>query len=123
MPEAQSTVRGIFEEHLPAKLRAKPDVVAKINAVYQFNVDGPDGGAWTVDCTAPGGKITAGVDPAARCTVNITDRDFLGILAGRLNPQMAFLSGKLRIQGDMGLAMKLQQILDLSEVPPRGCPP
>jgi putative sterol carrier protein len=43
--------------------------------------------------------------------VNCTDGDFLNIVNGKLNPQMAFMSGKLRIQGDMGLAMKLQQIL------------
>jgi putative sterol carrier protein len=30
---------------------------------------------------------------------------------GKINPQMAFMSGKLKIQGDMGLALKLQQIL------------
>jgi hypothetical protein len=107
----KSSVKGIFEQHLPAKLQAKPDVVAKINAVYQFNVSGPDGGSWTVDCTAPGGKVTAGTDPSAGCTVQVADSDFLGIVQGKVNPAMAFMTGKLRIQGDMGLAMKLQQIL------------
>lgn len=106
-----SSVKGIFEHHLPARLQAKPDVVAKINAVYQFNVSGPEGGAWTVDCTAPGGKVTAGTDPGAGCTVHVADTDFLGIVQGKVNPAMAFMTGKLRIQGDMGLAMKLQQIL------------
>ena len=43
--------------------------------------------------------------------MNATDADFLAIVNGKLNPQMAFMSGKLKIQGDMGLAMKLQQIL------------
>jgi putative sterol carrier protein len=111
MAETATTVKDIFERHLPGRLQAKPDVVAKINAVYQFNISGPEGGSWSVDCTAPGGKVVAGTDPGARCTVAATDRDFLGIVNGKLNPQMAFMSGKLRIQGDMGLAMKLQQIL------------
>ena len=111
MAETATTVKDIFERHLPARLQAKPDVVAKINAVYQFNISGPEGGSWSVDCTAPGGKVVSGTDPGARCTVAATDRDFLGIVNGKLNPQMAFMSGKLRIQGDMGLAMKLQQIL------------
>ena len=106
-----ASVKDVFETHIPARLQAKPDVVQKINAVYQFDISGPDGGKWSVDCTAPGGKISAGTAPAARCTVAATDQDFLGILNGKLNPQMAFMSGKLRIQGDMGLAMKLQQIL------------
>jgi hypothetical protein len=108
---AASNVKDVFEHHIPAKFQAKPDVVTKINAIYQFNISGPGGGSWTVDCTAPGGKIAAGTVADARCTVAATDQDFLAIVNGKLNPQMAFMSGKLKIQGDMGLAMKLQQIL------------
>ncbi len=111
MADNVTTVKDVFERHLPARLASKPDVLAKINAVYQFIISGPEGGSWAVDCTAPGGKVIAGAVPAARCTVVAVDKDFLGIVNGKLNPQMAFMSGKLRIQGDMGLAMKLQQIL------------
>ena len=111
MGEPVQSVKDLFERHMPARLKAKPDVVAKINAVYQFNVSGPGGGAWSVDCTSPGGLISQGTSPAARCTVVITDADLINVVNGRLNPQMAFMSGKLKIQGDMGLAMKLQQIL------------
>jgi hypothetical protein len=106
-----TSVKDVFDRHLPERLRAKPDVVARINAVYQFVISGPGGGSWAVDCTAPGGRIEAGTAAAAKCTVAATDQDFLAIVNGKLNPQMAFMSGKLKIQGDMGLAMKLQQIL------------
>lgn len=105
------SVKDVFEKHMPEKLKGKPDVVAKINAIYQFNISGPAGGQWSVDCTRPGGSVTAGTSPGAKCTVAATDADFLNIVNGKLNPQMAFMSGKLKIQGDMGLAMKLQQIL------------
>ncbi|HYG65998.1 MAG TPA: SCP2 sterol-binding domain-containing protein [Anaeromyxobacteraceae bacterium] len=108
---AASNVREVFETHIPGRLRAKPDVVQKINAIYQFNISGPNGGHWSVDCTNPEARITEGQSPNAKCTVNATDLDFLNIVNGKLNPQMAFMSGKLKIQGDMGLAMKLQQIL------------
>ncbi len=111
MGEPVQNVKDLFERHMPERLRSRPDVVAKINAVYQFNVSGPDGGAWSVDCTAPGGQVQAGTSPAARCTVVITAADLVSVVNGKLNPQMAFMSGKLKIQGDMGLAMKLQQIL------------
>jgi putative sterol carrier protein len=106
-----TSVKDVFEKHIPAKLQAKPDVVSKINAVYQFNIGGPEGGTWAVDCTQPGGKVQAGQVANARCTVAATDQNFLDIVNGKLNAQMAFMSGKLKIQGDMGLAMKLQQIL------------
>src|SRR5512142_3488645 len=108
---AVTTVKEIFEKHIPARFQAKPDVVQKINAIYQFNITGPGGGAWSVDCTQPGGKIQPGSAPNAKCTVAATDQDFLAIVNGKLNAQMAFMSGRLKIQGDMGLALKLQQIL------------
>ena len=111
MGEPVQSVKDVFERHMPGRLQAKPDVVAKINAVYQFNISGPGGGAWSVDCTVPGGAVSSGTSAAARCTVAMTDTDFVNLVNGKLNPQMAFMSGKLKIQGDMGLAMKLQQIL------------
>lgn len=111
MADPVTSVKEVFERHIPAKLQAKPDVVSKINAIYQFNITGPGGGTWAVDCTLPGGKVHTGPLADARCTVAATDQHFLDIVNGKLNPQMAFMSGKLKIQGDMGLAMKLQQIL------------
>jgi putative sterol carrier protein len=111
MADPVASVKDVFERHIPAKLQAKPDVVAKIGAVYQFNISGPDGGTWSVDCTQPGGTVQPGSAPNAKCTVAAVDLDFLAIVNGKLNAQMAFMSGKLKIQGDMGLAMKLQQIL------------
>ena len=111
MADPVSSVKDVFERHIPAKLLAKPDVVGKIAAVYQFNIAGPGGGTWSVDCTQPGGKVQAGPVGNAKCTVSATEQNFLDIVNGKLNAQMAFMSGKLKIQGDMGLAMKLQQIL------------
>jgi putative sterol carrier protein len=110
MAEAVRSVQEIFERHLPERLRSKPDVVAKINAIYQFNISGAGGGAWSIDCTS-GGQVSSGTAAGARCTVAMTDADFLAVVNGKLNPQMAFMTGKLKIQGDMALAMKLQQIL------------
>ena len=106
-----ANVKDVFERHMPEKLKNKPDVVSKINAVYQFNITGPGGGTWSVDCTQPGGRIQAGSAATPKCTVAAVDQDFLAIVNGKLNAQMAFMSGKIRIQGDMGLALKLQQIL------------
>lgn len=111
MAEQATSVKDVFERQIPARLQAKPDVVSKINAIYQFNISGAGGGSWSVDCTQPGGKVAAGPAAGAKCTVAATDQDFLAIVNGKLNPQMAFMSGKLKIQGDMGLALKLQQIL------------
>jgi putative sterol carrier protein len=111
MADPVTSVQDIFEKHIPHRLASKPDLIEKINAVYQFNIAGPGGGVWSVDCTQPGGKVQPGSAPNAKCTVSAVDLDFLAIVNGKLNAQMAFMSGKLKIQGDMGLALKLQQIL------------
>jgi hypothetical protein len=106
-----TSVKDLFERHITERLRRKFDLVEKIDAVYQFDISGPGGGTWTVDCTQPGGKVTSGREPSAGCIVTCGDGDLLDIVTGKLSAQMAFMSGRLRIQGDPGLAMKLQQIL------------
>jgi len=111
MGEPVQSVKEVFETHIPARLKAKPDLIGKINAVYQFNISGAEGGAWSVDCTQPGGAVAVGSAASPRCTVSMVDADFLKLVTGKLNAQMAFMTGKIKIQGDMGLAMKLQQLL------------
>ena len=47
----------------------------------------------------------------ADCTIHITFADFKALINGDLNPMMAFMGGKIRIDGDMGVAMQLQNLL------------
>ena len=107
---AFATAREIFETYLPSRFASKADLVAKVNAAYKFVLEGPGGGTWVVDLTKPGGKVTAGDAPAG-CTITMATVDFLEMMNGKLNAQMAFLAGKLRVAGDMGLALKLSGIL------------
>lgn len=50
-------------------------------------------------------------DQPADCTIAMAKSDFESMAQGQLDPTMAFMSGKLKIQGDMGVAMKLQPLL------------
>ena len=50
-------------------------------------------------------------DGAADCTVTADAETFQSLLDGDLDPTAAFMGGKLRVEGDMGLAMKLGSIL------------
>ena len=103
--------KNIFEETLPAELKKKGDDVLKVNAVYQFKISGPEGGDWYVDTTKSGGEVGAGENPKAKCTISISDKDFMDLISGKLKGQMAVMTGKLKIKGDMSLAMKLGSVI------------
>ncbi len=107
---AVNTAKEVFDTHLPTRLKAKADVLSKINAKYKFVISGDGGGTWVVDLTTPGGQVSAG-DAQANCTITMAAKDFVDLINGKLNGQMAFMTGKLKVAGDMGLAMKLQQVL------------
>lgn len=101
----------IFGQKIPERLKTRADKVAGINSIYQFDLTGEGGGSWVLDLTQPGGKISKGNSEAAKCIVTVASSDFSDIIEGKLNPQMAFMTGKLKVKGDMGLALKLGNIL------------
>ncbi len=101
----------MFFEQMKTKIAGNPELVKKLNTIYQFKLNGPGGGEWYVDLTKPGGEIGKGTNPGAKCTITMSDADFLALVQGKINSQMAFMTGKLKIQGDMGLALKLQNLL------------
>ena len=105
------TPKSIFTDDLPKKLKDKGDDVTKVNAIYQFNITGDEGGNWWVDTTKSGGEVGEGDNEGAKCVITMASSDFVDMVTGKLNGQMAFMTGKLKIAGDMGLAMKLQKIL------------
>ena len=104
---AEPTVKEFFES-LESKLNSEPSKLAGMNAVYQFQV-----GDKTYSVSMKDGKSS--VAPAAasepNCTVTMAETDFLEMITGRLNGQMAFMTGKLKVAGDMGLALKLESFL------------
>src|SRR6476619_5213694 len=110
-PMPEYTPKSYFEEKIAQKLVAKPDISKAVNAVYEFNITGDNGGVWTVDLTKEPGVVTPGTTGQAKCTVTASTGDFMNIVSGKMNAQMAFMSGKLKIKGDMGLAMKLQKVI------------
>ena len=109
MPD--QTPKSFFEEKIAQKLKDKPETSKAVNSIYEFNITGENGGVWTVDLTQEPGVVTPGTTGQAKCTVTATTGDFMNIVSGKMNPQMAFMSGKLKIKGDMGLAMKLQKVI------------
>ncbi|MBL7686031.1 MAG: SCP2 sterol-binding domain-containing protein [Deltaproteobacteria bacterium] len=102
---------SIFGEKIPERLKQRADKISSINSVYQFDITGEGGGTWVIDLTQPGGAVTQGASEAAKCIVTMDASNFSDLIEGKLNPQMAFMTGKLKVKGDMGLALKLGAIL------------
>ncbi|MCA9774372.1 MAG: SCP2 sterol-binding domain-containing protein [Myxococcales bacterium] len=104
-----SAVSDIMDNRIGAGINENPENAKKINAIYKFNITGDGGGTWLVNMKDKPGVTTG--DGTADCTITMAAADFIDLVNGKLNGQMAFMSGKLKIAGDMGLAMKLQKLL------------
>ena len=98
------TAREFFET---LESRVDPSKAAGINASYLFDVDGA--GRWKVDVTDAGVNVTEGADEAD-CTISVSEQNFQRLVGGDLNPMTAYMTGKLKVKGDMGAAMKLQKL-------------
>lgn len=105
------TPKEIFEQRIADRLIKNPDVAEKINASYQFDLTGDGGGQWVVDLTKKENFVVAGNIESPKVTITMAAKDFVDMVEGRLNGQMAFMTGKLKLKGEMSLALKLQQIL------------
>lgn len=104
-----TTTKEIFEK-VERKIRERSDELSEIRAVYKFELEGPDGGIWIVDLR----EETMGVRQAeedAQCTFKSKDVHFISMFTGKLRPESALLTGKVKMSGDIALATKLGQIL------------
>jgi hypothetical protein len=108
-----NNAKELFDEQLPAALKAHPEKARSVNAVYMFKIAGDDGGDWTVDLTSDPPTCTRGDSGKAQCTIEVAHEDFKAMLG---NPQVGmqlYFQGKLRVSGDPMLATKLQQFLTM----------
>ncbi|KTF80401.1 hypothetical protein cypCar_00047040, partial [Cyprinus carpio] len=103
----------VFKE-IEKKLQEEGEAyIKKIGGVFAFKVkDGPGGSEalWVVDVKNGKGSVTNDAGKKADCTIAMSDSDLLELMTGQLNPQTAFFQGKLKITGNMGMAMKLQNL-------------
>jgi len=105
-----ATVREIVDG-LSQRIQQNSGKLANMTASYQFEITGPD--ALTFHLDIKNGAVDAGEGslPNPGCTVSMNSQDFVDLVTGKANATSLFFGGKLKIGGDMGLAMKLQTIL------------
>jgi putative sterol carrier protein len=97
-------VRQFFDE---LESRVDPAKTAGMNNSYLFEIEGA--GTWEVDVRDGNVSVTEGGD-GADCTISASEETFERIAAGELNPTTAYMTGKLKVKGDMGAALKLQKL-------------
>ncbi|GAB4529945.1 MAG: hypothetical protein Kow0063_07460 [Anaerolineae bacterium] len=86
------------------------DKAGNLRATFQFNLSGDEGGDWAV--TVADGVCTVAEGQAEKpdVTVGMDAGDFVKMISGELQPVVAFMQGKIKLQGNMNMAMKLQEL-------------
>jgi putative sterol carrier protein len=98
------TAREFFES---LEGRIEPSKTAGMTNSYVFEIDGA--GTWKVDVQDGSVSVTEGGGDAD-ATISAAEETFEQIASGDMNATTAYMTGKLKIKGDMGAAMKLQKL-------------
>jgi putative sterol carrier protein len=104
---APTSVKQSFEM-MPS--RFNKEAAKGLDATYQFDISGDGGGKWHVVIKDQKADVKEGAAASPSITISMAAQDYLDMLSGKLNGQVAFMSGKLRIAGDMGLALRMTSL-------------
>ena len=104
------TVQELIKNHEKA---FQPDKAEGVNAVIQYILTGDEGGDWII--TIQDGKCTVTEGKAENPTVTLTSdaHDFADVLLGKANGMQYFMQGKIKLAGDLNLAMKLTEFFKM----------
>ncbi|NXT15274.1 HSDL2 protein, partial [Prunella fulvescens] len=88
------------------------EYVRSTQGVFQFELSGDGGGTWYIDLKSKGGSAGFGKPPeTADVVMSMSSADFVKMFTGKLKPTLAFMTGRLKIKGNMALAIKLEKML------------
>jgi putative sterol carrier protein len=105
--------KELFDTKIPSAMTANPDAAKEIASKYQINVTGV--GEWFIDCSETGPKCEAGNPGGAECSITIAEEDFQSLIVNPSAGMQLYMSGKLKVEGNPMLAMKLSKLFKLGE--------
>jgi len=100
----------IFEQ-MTQRVADKPGMVDEVDAIFQFDITGDEGGSWVVDLKNAPGSVVSGTNEEADCVITVGQDDFASIMSGEMDPQMAFMMGRIKVAGNFMLATKLRVLM------------
>jgi putative sterol carrier protein len=102
-----SELESFFAE-IPARAATKD--LSEVSATYAFVVV-DSGEAWTVRIDGPEVTVAGGADASADCTISASEETFTRLLDHKLGVMSAYMSGKLKLSGDLSAAMQLNKLI------------
>ncbi len=102
--------KDIFSE-MQKRVDANSGKFGGLKAVFQFEITGADPGNYSVTVGDGSAKVNEGISDSPNVTITMASNDFVDMVEGRLDSMAAFMGGKLKVKGDMMLAMQLQTLL------------
>ncbi len=91
----------------------KPEAAQGVNAVVQYHLTGDQGGDWVIAIKDNQCTVTNGTTPTPTMTLTADANDYRDIITGKSNAMTAFMQGKVKLSGDLGLAMKLTNLFKM----------
>ena len=102
-----TTVKEFFQL-LPGRLDS--DAAEDLEAIYQFDLSGAQGGQYIVTIRGGACQVAEGMHADPHVVLSMAGEDCIKILRGQLNGPAVAMSGRLKISGDIGLAMQLRAL-------------
>lgn len=90
-----------------------PDNAAGLNAVFQLDIAGDGGGQWNLTVADKTLAVNQGAAANPSMTLKMDAVDYLALMNGEVNAMQLFMAGKVKVGGDMSLAMKMQSMFKL----------
>ena len=88
------------------------DLVRKVDAVFQFEISGEKGGTWCLDLRNGEGYIGKGKAPTEPdVCIGMTSSDLQNMYYGKLSATNAYMSGRMKVDGDRKAAMRLEELI------------
>ncbi|WP_368975346.1 SCP2 sterol-binding domain-containing protein [Caldifermentibacillus hisashii] len=100
-----------IKQYIEKELNENPAPIADVNVVYQFDLTGDEEDSFQLQLNGGQAKVVPTSETTADCTLVMSADSFRKFLTGKLSGTVAFMTGKLKIKGELAKAMKLEQIL------------